>query len=107
MRSARLSTATGAKRPRATSGYRGGREPEDRRARQLPGSSHRHGREPDMEGPTVKRVFMGPAPSWSGVIPEGADVGPDEAASTTNQADMRGLPGAEPHDRGSSGAASV
>jgi hypothetical protein len=51
--------------------------------------------------------FRGPAPSWSGVIPEGADVGSDEAASTTNQADMRGLPGAEPHDRGSSGAASV
>jgi hypothetical protein len=41
------------------------------------------------------------------VIPEGADVGPDEAASTTNQADIRGLPEAEPHDRGSSGAASV
>jgi hypothetical protein len=51
--------------------------------------------------------FMSPAPSRKGVIPEGADVGPDEAASTTNQADMRGLPGAEPHDRGSSGAASV
>jgi hypothetical protein len=32
----------------------------------------------------------------------------DEAVATTNQADMRGLPvKAEPHDRGSSGAASV
>ena len=52
--------------------------------------------------------FMSPAPSRKGVIPEGADVGPDEAASTTNHADMRGLlRGAEPHDRGSSGAASV
>lgn len=29
--------------------------------------------------------FMSPAPAWSGVSPEGADVGPDEAASTTNQ----------------------
>ena len=51
--------------------------------------------------------FTGPAPVRSGVIPEGADGGPDEAASTTNQADIRGLPEAEPHDRGSSGAASV
>jgi hypothetical protein len=61
----------------------------------------------DMEGPAVKVFFMDPAPRWSGVIPEGADVGPDEAASTTNQADIRGLPEAEPHERGLSGAASV
>jgi hypothetical protein len=60
-----------------------------------------------MEGPAVKVFFMSPTPSRSGVIPEGADVGHDEAASTTNQADMRGWPEAEPHDRGSSGAASV
>ena len=51
--------------------------------------------------------FTGPAPVRGGGIPEGANVGPDEAASTTNQADIRGLPRAEPHDRGSSGAASV
>jgi hypothetical protein len=51
--------------------------------------------------------FMGRTPPLRRVVPEGADVGPDEAASTTNQADIRGLPGAEPHDRGSSGAASV
>ena len=39
--------------------------------------------------------------------PEGAGSHSSRAASTTNQADIRGLPGAEPHDRGSSGAASV
>src|SRR5439155_14021121 len=43
------------------------------------------------------------------LIPEGDETAlSDEAAATTNQADMRGLPvKAEPHDRGSSGAASV
>jgi hypothetical protein len=52
-------------------------------------------------------VFFHGSGSVRRMVPEGADVGPDEAASTTNQADIRGLPGAEPHDRGSSGAASV
>jgi hypothetical protein len=43
------------------------------------------------------------------LIPEGDRAAlSDGAAATTNQADMRGLPArAEPHDRGSSGAASV
>jgi hypothetical protein len=42
------------------------------------------------------------------VIPEGATALSEQAAATTNQTDMRGLPrGAEPHDRGSSGAASL
>jgi hypothetical protein len=74
----------------------------------------------DMEGPAVK-CFVG------GVVDLSIDIdireilvmmrttsrgrrrwGDDGTASTTNQADMHGLPAtAEPHDMGSSGAASV
>jgi hypothetical protein len=34
-----------------------------------------------MDEPAVKVFSMGPAPRSSGVFPEGADVGPDEAVS--------------------------
>jgi hypothetical protein len=41
-------------------------------------------------------------------FPKALGLADDGAASTTNQADIRGLPGrVEPHDTASSGAASV